>query len=134
MNTPDESNDLRVFIGAFEANQLLGVAAGSFVESKDSPNAGIELNGLWVYPEHRGKGISLKMILRILDIFMPLGVFRMEVYNPHHAPSNAFYVKFGGRIIRQEYQMDGILPVDIFEFKLDDFRGRIAKTLSRYDG
>ena len=132
LNTPDEHNDVRVFIGAFEADLLLGVAAGSFIESKDSPQAGIELNGLWVYPEYRGKGISLKMILRILDVFMPLGVFRMEAYNLHHAPSNGFYKKFGGNVIRQEYQMDGLLPVDIFEFELIDFRVKIEKALLCY--
>jgi len=133
LNTPDEYDDIRAFIGAFHADQLLGVAAGSFIESKDSPEAGIELNGLWVYPEHRGKGISLKMILHILDVFMPLGASRMEVYNPHHAPSNSFYKKFGGKVIRREYQMDGLLPVDIFEFHLPGLRAKIEETLARYE-
>ena len=127
LNTPDEHNDIRVFIGAFEDNHLLGVAAASFVESKDAPQEGIELNGLWVFPEYRGRGISLKMLLYILDVFMPLGVTSMIVYNPHHAPSNAFYKKFGGKVIGQEYQMDGRLPVDIFKFELVDFRLRLKE-------
>ena len=126
VNSPDEYNDIRVFIGAFEDDELLGVAAASFVESKDAPQKGIELNGLWVFPEHRGKGISLKLILYILDVFIPLGVTRMEVYNPHHAPSNTFYKKYGGVVIRSETQMDGIMPVDIFAFEVLDLKRRIS--------
>lgn len=132
LNTPDENNDIRVFIGAFEGDELLGVGASSFIESKDAPQSGIELNGLWVFPKHRGRGISLKMILHILNVFMPLGVTRMEIYNPHHAPSNTFYIKFGGKVIAREYQMNGRLPIDIFEFELCDFKARLENTLSRY--
>lgn len=131
-NTPDIHNDIRVFIGAFENGNMLGVAAGSFIESKDLPQKGIELNGLWVFPEHRGRGISLRMLLYIINFFIPLGSGKMEVYNPHYAPSNAFYKKFGGKVIRQEYQEDGKLLVDIFEFELHDFKKRLEKTLSRY--
>ena len=130
LNTPDEHNDIRVFIGAFEDAYLLGAAAASFVKSKDSPQDGIELNGLWVFPEHRGKGISLNMILYIIDFFIPFGLTRMEVYNPHFAPSNNFYIKFGGNVIEREYQMDGRLLVDIFDFDLCDLRSRIIKSLS----
>jgi chloramphenicol 3-O-phosphotransferase/GNAT superfamily N-acetyltransferase len=132
LNTPDENNDVRVFIGVFDNEKLLGVAAGSFVVSKDLPDEGIELNGLWVYPEHRGKGIALKMIQHILDVFIPLGVTRMIVYNPHYAPSNTFYQKFGGKIIEQEYQIDGCLLVDIYEFNTVDLQAAIIKSLTRY--
>lgn len=132
LNSPDEHNDIRAFIGAYEGNDLLGVAAASFIESKESPQDGIELNGLWVYPEHRGKGISLKMILYVLDVFIPLGSNRMVVYNPHFAPSNAFYAKFGGTVIDSEFQMDGRLPVDIIEFDCIDLKKRLEITLLRY--
>ena len=132
LNILDEHNDIRVFIGAFEGNELLGIAAASFVESKYAPQEGIELNGLWVFPEYRGRGISLKMMLYILDVFMPLGVMHMIVYNLHHAPSNVFYKKFGGKVIDQEYQMDGRLLVDIYEFELSDFKMQLEQTLLRY--
>ncbi len=132
LKTQDEHNDKRVFIGVFENTQLLGAAAGSFVDSKDAPQEGIELNGLWVFPEYRGRGLSLKMMLYILDTFVPLGVNRMEAYNSHHAPSNAFYRKLGGKVIGQDDQEDGKLLVDIFEFELQDLRMQLEKTLSRY--
>lgn len=132
LNTPEAHNDLRVFVGAFEGGALLGAAAGSFVNSKDFPEDGVELNGLWVFPEHRGRGISLKLILHVLDVFIPLGVDRMEIYNLHHAPSNAFYKKFGGNIVGTEHQMGGKLLVDIFEFDALDLKARMERLLSRY--
>lgn len=132
MNTPDEHNDIRLLLGAFEDQELLGVAFASFVNVKDVPEDGIELNGLWVFPQHRGRGVSLKLILEILNYFIPLGVPRMEVYNPHYAPSNEFYRKFGGIVIDSEYQMDGKLPVDIFEFNAIDLKARLEKALIRY--
>lgn len=132
LNSPDVHNDIRVFVGAFEGAALLGVAAGSFVSSKDAPEDGIELNGLWVFPQHRGRGISLKLILHILDVFLPLGVNRMEVYSPHHAPSNAFYRKFGGSVVDTEHQMDGRLLVDIFQFDVPNLKARLEHALSRY--
>ena len=132
MNTPDEYNDIRILVGAFENSKLLGVAFASFVDSKDAPESGIELNGLWVFPQHRGRGISLKLILELLNYYISLGVPRMEVYNAHFAPSNGFYRKLGGIVIDSEYQMGGKLPVDIFEFDTYDLKKRIENTLLRY--
>lgn len=132
MNTPDENNDIRMLIGAFENSNLLGVAFASFVVSKDAPENGIELNGLWVFPQYRGRGISLKLILEILNFFIPLGVTRMEVYNAHYSPSNEFYRKFGGTVIDSEYQLNGKLPVDIFEFDVYNLKNRLEKTVLRY--
>lgn len=132
MNTPDEHNDIRLLLGAFENSDLLGVAFASFVDSKDAPENGIELNGLWVFPEYRGKGISLKLILEIINFFVPLNVKKLIVYNAHYAPSNAFYKKFGGKVIDSEYQMDGKLPVDIFEFDVYAFKAELEKALNRY--
>lgn len=132
MNTPDENNDFRLLLGAFVKADLLGVAFASFVDSKDSPENGIELNGLWVFPQYRGNGISLKLILEILNYYIPLGVISMRVYNPHYAPSNEFYRKFGGTIINSEHQLDGKLPIDIFEFNTLDLKNRLTKTLLRY--
>lgn len=132
MNASNENNDIRILVGAFEHSNLLGVAFASFVDSKDTPENGIELNGLWVFPQHRGKGASLKLILEILNTYIPLGVTRMEVYNAHHSQSNEFYKKFGGTVIGSEYQLNGKLPVDIFEFDVCDLKARLEKTLLRY--
>lgn len=132
MNTPDEHNDIRLLLGAFDNSELLGVAFASFVENKDTPEGGIELNGLWVFPEHRGKGISVKLILEAINFFIPLGVNKLIVYNHHYAPSNAFYKKFGGSVIDTEYQMNGKLLVDIFEFDIFNLKSELKKTLKRY--
>lgn len=132
MNTSDEHNDIRLLLGAFDGSTMMGVAFASFLDSKDTPEIGIELNGLWVFPQYRGKGVSLKLIMGILDYFIPLGVTRLIVYNAHYSPSNEFYKKFGGTVIESEYQMDGKLPVDIFEFAVCDLKTRIEKSILRY--
>jgi GNAT superfamily N-acetyltransferase len=41
---------------------MLGAAFSSFAETYDISENGIELNGLWVDPDHRNKGISLMLI------------------------------------------------------------------------
>jgi hypothetical protein len=51
MNTAKENNDIRLLIGAFENDKMLGVAFGSFAETYDIPEKGVELNSLWVYPD-----------------------------------------------------------------------------------
>lgn len=131
-NTPDQHNDIRYLIGAFDGGEMLGVAFASYIDSKDAPEEGIELNGLWVFPQHRGRGISLKLILDVLNFFLPLGSDKLVIYNHHGAPSNAFYKKFGGVVADSEFQMDGKLPVDIFEFNMSDLKVRLEQTLSRY--
>ncbi len=114
MNTAQENNDIRLLIGAFENDKMLGVAFGSLAEAFDIPQKGIELNGLWVYPNHRSRGISLMMIIYIIDFYLAKGMESMVIYNPHYAPSNQFYKKFGAKVVKQELQMNGKLLVDVF--------------------
>ncbi len=46
MNSAKENNDIRLLIGTFENDKMLGVAFSSFAKSFDIPEKGIELNGL----------------------------------------------------------------------------------------
>lgn len=114
MQAQDENNDIRLLYGAFENEEMLGVAFGSFVESKDKPESGMELNGLWVYPRHRGKGISLILMDKLLNEFLEAGSRQIIVYNFQHSSSNSFYRKLGFKVIDMECQMVEKLPVDIF--------------------
>lgn len=114
MNTAEENNDIRLLIGAFEEDKMLGVAFGSFADTFDISEKGIELNGLWVYPDQRGRGISLMMIIYMLDFYLEKGMETIVVYNHHYAPSNQFYRRFGGQVVRQEYQMGNRLLIDVF--------------------
>jgi len=114
MNTAKENNDIRLLIGAFENDKMLGATFSSFAESSDIPKKGIELNGLWVYPDQRNRGISLMMIIYTLDFYMTKGMEKIAVYNHHYSPSNQFYRKFGAQVVRQEYQMGDRLLIDIF--------------------
>jgi GNAT superfamily N-acetyltransferase len=132
MNTAKENNDIRLLIGAFENDNMLGVAFGSFAETYDIVEKGIELNGLWVYPDHRSKGISLMMIIYILNFYLAKGMEKIVIYNHHYAPSNQFYRKFGAQVVKQEYQMDGRLLVDVFLVDILLMKRNIEQSLKRY--
>lgn len=132
MNSAQEHDDIRLLIGAFEDDKMLGVAFGSFAEEFDIPEKGIELNGLWVYPEHRGRGISLMLIVHLLDFYLGKSMEKIVIYNPHHAPSNRFYHKYGAQVVKKEYQMDGKLPVDIFVSNIIQMKKSMEESLKKY--
>lgn len=132
MNTAQEHDDIRLLIGAFENDKMFGVAFGSFAETFDILEKGIELNGLWVYPEQRSRGISLIMIIYMLDFYLAKGMEKMVVYNHHYSPSNQFYRKFGAQVTKQEYQMDGALLVDIFLADMLSMKRNMEQVLKKY--
>jgi GNAT superfamily N-acetyltransferase len=132
MKRSEENNDIRLLIGSFEGNKMLGVAFASFAEPCDISERGIELNGLWVYPEQRNKGISLMMVTHLLDFYIDKGMENMVIYNPHFAPSNDFYLKFGSELDRQVHQMNGKLPVDIFLVNMLTMKNKMEQSLKKY--
>lgn len=132
MNTAEENNDIRLLIGAFEDDKMLGVAFGSFAETDDIPEKGIELNGLWVYPDQRSKGISLKMVVYMLDFYLDKGMENMVIYNQHYAPSNGFYRKFGAQVTTQVHQMGGKLLIDVFLTDMLSMKKNIEHSLKKY--
>lgn len=132
MHTGKENNDIRLLIGAFEKDKMLGVAFSSFAETFDIPEKGIELNGLWVYPDQRNRGISLMMIIYTLDFYMVMGMENIVVYNHHYASSNQFYHKFCGQVTKQEYQMEGKLLVDVFLADILSMKSRMEQSLKKY--
>lgn len=132
MNSSKENDDIRLLIGAFENDMMLGVAFSSFAEAYDISKKGIELNGLWVYPDQRNRGISLMMIAYIIDFYHGINMEKMVVYNHHYASSNQFYRKLGGQVVKQEYQMDGRLLVDVFIIDLLLMKSKIEQLLKKY--
>lgn len=132
MNKAEENNDIRMLVGAFEGGRLLGVAFSSFAETFDIPERGIELNGLWVYPDQRGKRISLIMMIYILDLYLAKGMESIVIYNHHYAPSNQFYQKFGAKVARQEYQLDGGLLIDVFLADMAQMKRKMGQWLKKY--
>ena len=118
-----ENEDLRILLGAFEEGRLLGVAIGSFAE-EDGKDA-MELNGLWVEESARGRGISLLLLRSLISPFLAEGKDTMVVYSHHHAPSNSFYRRFHGEVLRQELQMGGLLLIDVFSLNLSSLQEEI---------
>lgn len=132
MNTAAEHNDIRLLIGAFENNRMLGVAFASFAESFDIPQKGIELNGLWVHPDQRNRGISLMLILYRLNFYLQKGMEKIVIYSSHYAPSNHFYRKFGAQVARQECQMNRRLLVDVFLADIIEMKRKMEQSLKKY--
>ncbi len=129
MNTAPEHNDVRLLYGAFGNGEMLGVAFGSFVESKDSPESGFELNGLWVEPSHRGKGVALSLIDRLLCDFHELGAEKIVIYSFHHSPSNHFYRRLGCEVTATEHQLPETVPVDVFSCDIVKMKAEIHAIL-----
>ena len=132
MHKGQENDDIRLLIGVFENDDMLGVAIASFAEAYDIPNKRIELNGLWVYPDHRNRGISLMMFIHLLNFYIDKGMKEIVIYNHHYAPSNEFYRKFGAKVVRQEYQIDGRLLVDIFLVDIMPMKNNLEQSLKNY--
>jgi len=132
MHKAQENNDIRLLIGAFENSKMLGVAFASFAEIFDIPEKGIELNGLWVYPNQRNRGISLMLIIYILNFYLEKGMEKIVVYNPHYAPSNQFYRKFDAQVAKQEYQMNGRLLIDVFVADMMSMKRSMEQSLKKY--
>lgn len=126
-----ENADRRILLGAFSGDKLEGAAFGSFAEEYDGVNA-MELNGLWIEESFRGQGIALLLLKELTDAYMSMGRESMVVYNHHLAPSNAFYHKLHGQVVRQERQMDGHLLIDIFKLDLQELSGVIDEKLRGY--
>ena len=134
MYTATDNADIRVTLGAFENDEMLGVVAGSIAEITDIPEKGIECNGLWVSPSHRNRGVSLRLLLYMLNYFQNFNMEKIVIYNPHYAPSNHFYRKFGVEKLRQDIQIAaGVeILVDVFIIDIEYFKEGLLKTLIRY--
>lgn len=112
-----EHHDIRILLGAYQEERLAGVLFSSIAEVFDGEYA-FELNGLWVKEDYRGQGIAKKLIKAAAIQFEKEGFKDMIAYCHHLAPSNAFYKHLGGKVIRREKQMDGLLEVDIFKIPM----------------
>ena len=128
INSAEENTDIRLVYGAFDNDTFMGFAGASIAEVSDSQN-GIELNYLFVKEEHRGKGLSLKLLDKLLNEFAPKGFKELIVYNYHVSPSNKYYRKFGGKVKKQTSEMDGKLLVDVFSLDIENLKRIIEKKL-----
>ena len=134
MYTATDNNDIRITVGAFEDDEFLGFIAGSIAETTDISNNGIECNGLFINPKHRRRGISLRLLIYLLDYFQNFGMEQIVIYNHRYAPSNNFYRKFGVEELRQDIQIAaGVeILVDVFIINIEYFKDGLSKALNRY--
>ena len=133
MKESEKYDDDRLLIGAYEDGKLLGAGFASFAETSDIKENGIELNGLWVQPDQRNRGVSLAILKDILDYYEKYDIKECVIYNPKYAPSNTFYKKFGCHVKKTMTQLDGKLPVDIFFADINVFKDNIKRALNKYN-
>jgi len=129
-----DNNDIRVILGAFEENELLGVVAGSIAEETGVSEKSIECNGLWVDLKYRNRGISLRLLVCLLDYFQNFDMEQIVIYNHRCAPPNAFYRKFGVKELRQDIQIAAGVEIlaDVFIIDITTFKTRLLETLAHY--
>lgn len=73
------------------------------------------------------------MLLRyLLEFYEKTGMEKIVIYNPHYAPSNGFYIKLGAQVLKQEYQMDEKLLVDVFLVDISLIKENIKIILKKY--
>lgn len=73
------------------------------------------------------------MLLRyLLEFYEKIGMEKIVIYNPHYAPSNSFYIKLGAQVLKQEYQMDEKLLVDVFLVDISLIKENIKIILKKY--
>lgn len=130
INSAEKYDDIRLLYGAFEGDTFLGYAAASIAEVEDSENA-IELNYLFVKEEFRGCGVSLKLMNKLFTEFAAKGFDKLVVYNHHYAPSNNYYRKLGGEVIRRDIQGSDKLEIDIFQFDLQGLNLKIEQMIEK---
>lgn len=132
VHSAEENNDVRLCIGAFENEKLLGAAFASYADDIDIPEHGIELNGLWVFAEERKRGISLRLLSYVIDFYQEKGKKEMAIYNIHTSDANRFYLKFGAKVKTQMQQLNGAILVDVFVVNLETFKTNIQRSLQKY--
>jgi GNAT superfamily N-acetyltransferase len=130
--TAEEHQDIRLVYGAFEDTELLAFAAASIAEVSDAAH-GVELNYLFVKKNCRGQGLAVRLIDTLLAEFSGKGFDRVIVYNHHYAPSNAFYRKLGGMVMRQDIQgtPPDRLQIDVFVFGFLTLQQTIAQAVQQ---
>jgi len=72
------------------------------------------------------------MMIYILDLYLAKGMESIVIYNHHYAPSNQFYQKFGAKVSRQEYQLDGGLLIDVFLADMAQMKRKMEQSLKKY--
>jgi len=126
-----ENNDDRQLYGVFDKDALLAAIFAGFAEVDDSKN-GIEINGLWVDPKHRNKGLSLHLLKKVIEYYLDLNKKEIIIYNFHYADSNAFYKKLGATILKQTHQLEEKVPIDVFSCNLQEMLNNINQRIIKY--
>jgi GNAT superfamily N-acetyltransferase len=76
-----------------------GLPLGSVYAMRDRSSRDVaRIGGLWVAPEHRGRGVGRALVARALEWAGTIGAVRAELWAPEHEPAAvALYARSGFR-------------------------------------
>ena len=72
------------------------------------------------------------MLSYTFDFYLKNNIEKVVIYNHHYAPSNGFYNKLGGKVIKQLHQMSGKLLIDVFLGDIVLMKRNIDESLKKY--
>lgn len=126
-----EHNDKRTMLGYYQGRKLLATGFCSFADDVDGGHDAIEINGLWVAKDHRGQNLGSSLFYHLINQPAYGNCNHVILYNHHYAPSNAYYRKLNGVVIRQDLQCDGKMLVDVFQFEKDKLSALLLNMIKK---
>jgi len=80
---------------------------------------------------HRGRKISLRLLLCVFERFERRGMKQPAAYNHHLAFSHSLYRKFSATVLRQDRQMDGKMLVEAFTADMSMMKALLQESLGQ---
>ncbi len=126
-----EHDDKRTLLGYYQERLLIATGFCSFAKVIDGGHDAIEINGLWVKQSHRNQQLGLSLLYHLITQPAYKACHYVIVYNHHYAPSNDYYKKLNGQVIRVDTQCDGKMIVDVFRFDKKDLIATLKEKLKK---
>ncbi len=126
-----EHDDKRTLLGYYEDRKLIATGFSSFADEVDGGKSAVEINGLWVNKNYRSKKLGSNLFYHLITQPAYRDCDKVVLYNHHYAPSNAYYLKLNGSVLRQEMQCDGQMIVDVFVFDKEDLIERLRSHIQK---
>lgn len=129
-----DCDDIRLLYAAFVDDNMVGYISASLVEDDFDLDYEIEINGLFVRQDFRGKGIGIKLMQEMITAFKEKGYTSVILYNWKELDSNQFYRSLKGEVVKEEEQNCGgnLLATEIFGWQFDSLLATLDQKLKKY--
>lgn len=129
-----DCEDVRLLYAAFVDDKMVGYISASLVEDDFDLDYEVEINGLFVCHEYRGKGVGIKLMQVMIAAFKERGFTSVILYNWKELSSNQLYRNLKGEVVKQEVQNCGgvMLSTEIFGWQMDSLLNILNQKLNKY--